>query len=157
MTIPKRFALRTLLLLMLVVAAVFGYAQWRSLWLKSQVAELNKVGEAALTMPNSGFASRTTSTLVLTKGFWPRLQNDKASICGKQTGAGRYQFGEREYSASDAKKYLNQLEGRFRSVGVNEVKVVILTPYEDGNGFWLKRVSDVDLLEQPVEPPNRNL
>ena len=157
MNLPKRYSLSKLLLLMLIVASVFGYAQWRIIWLKSEVTELNKVGDVTLTMPNSRFASRTTSTLVLTKGFWPRLQNEKASICGKQTGAGRYQFGEREYSASDAKKYLNQLKRRFRSVGVKEVKIEILVPYEDGNGFWLKRVSDVDLLEQPADPPNRNL
>ena len=34
MKLPKRFALSTLLLLMLVAALVFGYAQWRRQWLR---------------------------------------------------------------------------------------------------------------------------
>lgn len=42
MKIPKRFALSTLLLLMLVVASVFGYAQWRKQRLQSRLAEINK-------------------------------------------------------------------------------------------------------------------
>lgn len=60
MKLPKRFALSTLLLLMLFVASIFGFAQWRRQWLKSAVADFNRAHGTDLVMSQSLFWPKAT-------------------------------------------------------------------------------------------------
>ena len=145
MKLPKRFALSTLLLLMLVVAVVFGYAQWRRLSLTAEVAELNELGEIVLAMPNSSTKTRTFSTL-LTKGeFWPTIYTDSVLVFGKDNGGGEYEFGGEVYSAANARLYLSRLEQRLRALGVQKFAVKVFVPR--ANGYTVKSFASVDSLE----------
>ncbi len=65
MSFPKRFALSTLLLVMLLVSLVFGYAQWRRQRLVREAQSLAEQG-AYLTNFRSGW-------------FWP-IAGDKAYV-----------------------------------------------------------------------------
>ncbi|QDT73528.1 hypothetical protein I41_27170 [Lacipirellula limnantheis] len=76
MRLSKRFALSNLLLLMLVVASICGFAQWRRLRLKAEIVEINKLGNVMLTMPSnymlqtpSRYKTRTFTTLSLEGDF----------------------------------------------------------------------------------------
>lgn len=55
MKLPKRFALSTLLLAMLLVSLVFGYAQWRRQWLLSEVNQLQASGAESLQLTGNWF------------------------------------------------------------------------------------------------------
>lgn len=66
MKLPKRFALSTLLVLVLIVASVFGFAQWRRQGLVAEVAQLQQ---------------RDVSGLVLSDGwFWPTVSRSASII-----------------------------------------------------------------------------
>jgi hypothetical protein len=77
MTIPKRFALSTLLLVMLLVSLVFGYAQWRRQRLISEAQSLAAEG-VYLTNFRTGW-------------FWPTA-GDKAHVF--TFGLGKAEIGE---------------------------------------------------------------
>ena len=66
MELPRRFALSTLLLLMLVVASVFGYAQWRRQWLKSEVQRFKFENVEALEFSDHWFWPTTTKFALVT-------------------------------------------------------------------------------------------
>ena len=55
MKLPKRFALSSLLMVMLVVASVFGYAQWRRQSLISEANDLREKGVVGITVNDSWF------------------------------------------------------------------------------------------------------
>jgi hypothetical protein len=126
MTLPKRFSLLTLLLGMLLVSLVFGYAQWRQLRLKADLAKLNKLGDIMLTMPNR-CQTRTFTTLVLEGDFWPSVYPDHVLVFGRRTDCG-YVFAGKAYSTIDAREYLKGLERRLRAVGIRRIGLRILAP-----------------------------
>lgn len=112
MKLPKRFSLAALLLLMLLVASVFGYAQWRKQWL---IAEVKRLGE---------YTSRIE---VSEDWFWPSV-TPTAQIVLAQNSVGQMSDGDRTYRATEVKELYESVEKRLRAIGVNEVAYgVIIT------------------------------
>lgn len=132
MKLPNRFSLSTLLLLMLVVASVFGYAQWRRLSLIKEVNELNAIGDATFEDPPSWRrASRQVLSVVampryrtidpaiqITAGFWPQVVTEDAEFNVRVLASGQYCIGNEEVSKDDAKAYLQAIQSRLESLGI---------------------------------------
>jgi hypothetical protein len=112
MKIPKRFALSTLLLLMLVAALVFGYAQWRRQKLEQEVRQLKAQG----------------ATIRVAEGwFWPTPLND-ALITVPKNPDGTYQIGVEKASIGEAKQHYRAVAARIRAMGVESIKIFIDAP-----------------------------
>lgn len=126
MKLPKRFDLRTLLLLMLVVASAFGYAQWRRQCLIAEVERLNEIGAVPVQQLNTRLNSRTLTQLHVQGGFWPSAYPQIVTIRGYLDAGGRYNFGGKSRSPSDTKEFLQTLEQRLRAIGIMMVSVVHL-------------------------------
>ncbi len=104
MTIPRRFALRTLLLLMLVVASIFGYAQWRR---QQTLAEIKALQSEGIYLPK-----------VRDNGFWVTIENFAHGYI--------YSVGHTDHSKGDptieeADKIFDATEQRLKAIGVTEV------------------------------------
>ena len=107
MTAPKRLSLSTLLLLMLAVAAVFGYAQWRRQWLKAEVADLND-------------AIRTN--LEVRDGmFWPAVGQRNVTLAFTKSIHGDFVRDGKTYNYDQLMSYLSPAVVRFRAVGVDRI------------------------------------
>lgn len=146
MKLRKRFALRTLLLLLLAVALAFGYAQWRRLSLIQEVRELNAIGAVAFTQPASwrhpGITRnffpgtfppyRTIDPAIeITRGFWPQVLTEDAEFNVQVLASGKYLIGKVEMRKEDAKPYLHAIQSRLESLGI-KVKVVTVLDIEKG-------------------------
>ncbi len=133
MKIPKRFALSTLLLLMLAVASVFGYAQWRKQWLLSEVKTLNMSGcvLAPLQFTNSE--------------FWPYVSGD-AVVVLQRNDDGTFVVDKKAVGAPDAEAFYESMTDRLHAIGVQKVSYGVMV--ERGHTryqviFRLGKASDV--------------
>jgi len=116
MTVPKRFSLSTLLLLMLAVAAVFGYAQWRRQWLRAEVADLND-------------AIRTN--LEVRDGmFWPAVGQRNVTLAFTKSIHGDFVRDGKTYNYDQLMSYLSPAVVRLRAVGVDRITFSL----DDENG-----------------------
>ena len=71
MTVPKRFSLSTLLLSMLAVSAVFGYAQWRRLVLVKEVQVLQEYGVEGISVSDDWLWPTVPRTVVIREVVMP--------------------------------------------------------------------------------------
>ncbi len=111
MSLPKRFTISTLLLVMLLVSLVFGYAQWRKQWLFAEVKELR--------------ASGAESFKVTDGWFWPSVSSG-AVVLFRQGNDGNYLIAEKSLSPDEAKVYYDTLRVRLREIGVEDVSCGML-------------------------------
>jgi hypothetical protein len=118
MRLPKRFALSTLLLLMLVVASVFGYAQWRRQWLKAEIEKLNRESDPLLN-------GRTLP--LYDHWFWPTVP-DYCSAVIRDERHGKYFADGKTMSSAEAKEYLSNKADRLHAIGVKHVVYGLLIP-----------------------------
>lgn len=128
MKIPKRFALSTLLLLMLAVASIFGFAQWRRLWLIREVKELNVIGDVTFAEPASWRRLVPPSTfppyrsidppIRISKGFWPQIETKEAEFNIQKLASERFLIGDEELSRDSAKVYLQGIQNRLENLGI---------------------------------------
>lgn len=118
MTLPKRFALSTLLLLMLVVASVFGYAQWRRQWLKAEIGKLNRASDPLL-------QGRTLP--IYDDWFWPTVPEYAGAVIRKERH-GRYFADGKTITSAEAKEYLSNKADKLHAIGVKNVVYCLLIP-----------------------------
>jgi hypothetical protein len=107
MALPKRFALSTLLLVMLLVSLVFGYAQWRKQYLIRAVEELNESGLTEVPF-------RVTDN-----PFWPHVTPRLLVVVFKRNSQGQLVRGGKIYGDDKLKPLFAALEARYRPIGVD--------------------------------------
>ena len=148
MKFPKRFALSTLLLLMLVVALVFGYAQWRRQYFIAEVKALNAMGARMMVGEGVWVDNMTTlPSFSIQDGLWPtvRIVNDtvihddlfsltfatgKVPVCFAKMRDGTYRLAgdNKPYGVEELRTRLSDIERRLRSVGLEQIE---FWQYED--------------------------
>jgi hypothetical protein len=135
MTIPKRFALSTLLLLMLVVASIFGFAQYRRQWLKSEAAKLN---EEDITLID-----------VTEHWFWP-TPSETIYVLWRQDKDGNLLHDEAHTSVDEAESRFAELSRRLNAIGVNQVFPALAIERDDSGKtvLMIKPLTSLDELEQ---------
>jgi hypothetical protein len=140
MQLPKRFALSTILLLMFVVAAVFGYAQWRRQWLKAEVEELVSEIDPALLQ-----RSNAPPIQFHDNWFWPTVSTDgRAEVrlfmeYDKEKG---YSYNNVSCTPEAAVNRFCSLTDRLHAIGVGYVSWwLVLSRDPHGNPFQEVRVS----------------
>lgn len=147
MKLPKRFALSTLLLLMLVVALVFGYAQWRRQWLLAEIRQLNALSTRVA--PGLWFEPiRTLPELQVRDGLWPTVMAPSLPIpiCFVRSDNNSYLLpGDKmEYGINELRARLTELQRRLIAVGLSEVE---FRQYGDGsNRLGSSVASDVNAI-----------
>ena len=115
MRIPKRFTLSTLLVVMLVVASVFGYAQWRRLWLKSEVeASENALSQSSLKLRFHD------------DWFWPTISQE-SYIDIEKSDAGTFIADGRTLTPSEAKQFLMAKADRLHAMGAKHFRFRVFT------------------------------
>jgi hypothetical protein len=121
---------------MLIVASVFGYAQWRRQWLKAEVQKLNAEADPAIPRPipfNDDW-------------FWPTIPTEGAGVAIRRDRHGTLFANGKEVTVDEAKTYLFEKAKRLRKIGMQHVVYCILTP--DNRGEYrtrtLKSLSELD-------------
>jgi len=130
MKLPKRFTLSTLLLVMLLVSLVFGYAQWRRQWL---IAEIDRLKSEGVEM--AGLSSNW---------FWPRVEG-RAAITFVSEGPATYSYRGTAFTVEQAKERCRNLTNQIREVGVTQIYYCVT--YSDSNGNGMISTKQLDLLE----------
>jgi hypothetical protein len=121
MKLSKRFALSTLLLLMLVVAVVFGYAQWRRQWLLSEVKKLNSIG--VVVSLNEDVSPLTITT---TNGLWAIVKQPQVGLRVYIDAQGKFDFGKGEMmSLEEMKASLEEVIFQSRRMGVGVIALFV--------------------------------
>ena len=120
MKLPRRFALSTLLLVMLLVALVCGYAQWRRLRLKAEVAAL--VSECDPMM----FSLGSRPIQFEDHWFWPTV-SDRAAIVIREESDGALFANGKQLSRAEAKAYWEAKAARLRAIGVSDISYCLMT------------------------------
>ena len=120
MTIPKRFALSTLLLVMLLVSLVFGYAQWRRQWLEAEVNEIIAESDPLLrSVP-------WVRPLQIRDGwFWPEAP-EAVGVAIQKGRYGNFIVKGESVTAAEAKEYLQQRARHLHAIGVEKVVYTLL-------------------------------
>lgn len=126
MIVPKRFALSTLMLMMLVVAVVFGYAQWRRQWLIRQVAELQAASHSDLTFNDHWFwptvnSAVTVQLFEVDDNTYVRPPANY-SMMNSNLSEGTH------YTRKKAEAYLSSIRDQCHAIGVEEVLFRISNP-----------------------------
>lgn len=116
MKLPKRFALSTLMLMMLLVSLVFGYAQWRRQWLKAEVAHLNDANGTNLEVSDGM--------------FWPTVEQRNVTLAFTKSIHGDFVRDGKTYNYDQLMSYLSPTVVRFRAVGVDRITFSL----DDENG-----------------------
>ncbi len=126
MKIPKRFALSTLLLVMLFVSLACGFVQWRRLRLIQEVKELTFIGNAKLPIAQGTHYISTFPPPVLNDGWWPTVAPQPTTICVKFDDFGQsVVVGGQKYSLDEAKNALSQLRRRLNAIGIDDVTIEV--------------------------------
>jgi hypothetical protein len=120
MLLPKRFALSTLLLLILAVASVFGYAQWRRQWLKAEVVRLQKMGAWAVALKDAW--------------FWPTVSEGGVAVFFKLESDGAIACEGVRFTEDESRAYFESVRTDLYRIGVKDVSYYL----GDKNGRPLK-------------------
>lgn len=135
MTIPKRFSLASLLLMTLAVAALLASWQWRRLHLVQEVNALNAVGSVTFDLPpvlrmSSDGRPLALGPITMTSwrtiepsirvrdGLWPTIETRRVAFLIQKTSAGHYVIANKEFSADDAREYLQEIQSRLENLGI---------------------------------------
>ena len=121
MKIPKRFTLSTLLLLMLVVASVFGYAQWRKQWMLAEVAILNDKSLGIWHFDDS------PPVCISNSWFWPTVNEQAAVVIARGEYKNTYSIHGKPLSNAEAKAYFQTMANRLHRIGVEDVSFVLVS------------------------------
>ncbi len=117
MKLPQRFALSTLLLLMVVVAMVFGWAQWRRQKMLREEKQLESQG---------------ARILIGDDWFWPILSSS-GSIVANKNSDGTFQVGAERLTEDDAKRRFREVASRMHELGIRSIDIYIdARPRADG-------------------------
>ena len=161
MKFPKRFALSTLLLQMFLVAAAFGFLQWRRQRFLANVEWLNSTKRIMSVGRGSGVQDFQTLTIIgITDGMWPTVHIVYDVPFGVDTDNlgvvrirfvknvdGSYEQGDdgKKYSGEELRARLLEIEDRLRAIGIEHYD---LAQYEDGDkGVRCSIFDDVNSIE----------
>lgn len=149
MKLPNRFALRTLLLLMLVVAAVLGLVQWRRLWVIQEIKSLNEIGNCMdVTEPFSRqFYTRTLRGITLQDGIWPTVKEENVRIYFHKNPNGTFSRAgdDVEVVRDEFKEFLSSTRLRLHFIGVRAVE--FWQYRETGMGLERKITTDLNSID----------
>ena len=142
MKLSKRFALSTLLLLMLVVALVFGYAQWRKQRLLSRLAELRD--------------EERVQVQVSDDWFWPELRGE-AVVSFNRDKNGKLLSGQDILTNEELSARCAILDGELKGLGASSVAVAIVCEEElYGERFQFSvKFDDIIAVKQALESESK--
>jgi hypothetical protein len=140
MQIPKRFALSTLLLLMFLVASIFGFAQWRRQALITEANEFREKGVEGVYIRDSW--------------FWPSLMPSNVSVrCLSYSptiySPPTFMIQDAVVSAEDAKVFYADIAERLDEIGYEEGRVTFRWDHYVSSTHHRKEFKDVRELTQP--------
>jgi len=123
MKLPKRFGLSTLLLAMLLVAALFGYTQWRRLKLVSQVRSLNESGIYFVDHGGRRGMGWSSVELRVTDDFWARVEPQAIGVMISVDRFGRCSLTGRSKwtTLDDAEVNLKEVCHTLQDIGITDV------------------------------------
>jgi hypothetical protein len=127
---PRRFTLSTLLLVMLLVSLVFGYAQWRRQWLISEIDRLKSEGVQIAGLNDNW--------------FWPQVEGE-ATITFASEGPDSYSFRGRTVTPDQVKHQFRDLTSRVHQIGVARISYCMNFTLPREHGMIAFR--DLDSLE----------
>ena len=126
MKLPKRFALSTLLLVMLFVSLVFGYAQWRRLRVIREIESLNEIGNhMEISEPTlRQLYARSVPGIHLEDGFWACSKEKRIPVYFFKNRVGTYSLAgdDREFEPEEFKEFLSTIQGSLHFIGVDRVE-----------------------------------
>lgn len=97
--------------MMVLVASIFGYAQWRRQWLIAEVPELNR--------------AYGTNLNVTDDMFWPTVTQQNVALDFTKTIHGDFLRRGITYNYNQLMSYLSPAVVRFRAVGVDSVSFCV--------------------------------
>jgi hypothetical protein len=126
MKLPKRFALSTLMLVMLLVSLVFGYAQWRRQWLIRQVAELQAESHSDVALNDHWFwptvnAAVTVQLFEVDDNTYIRPPANYSMLNSNLSEGTRY-------TRKAAEAYFSSIRDQYHAIGVEEVFFRVSNP-----------------------------
>ena len=117
MTIPKRFTLSALFLLMTAIAVVLGYSQYRRRWLTAEVKQL-------VSVIDSSYDDYATKPLQLNDHwFWPTVP--KRFLLMVEYGRDHYWVNGERVGRLEAQEYFESMGDRLRNIGVATVQYAV--------------------------------
>jgi hypothetical protein len=134
MNIPRRFTLATFMLLVTVVAILFGYAGWRKQFMLSEVGRFNRANNTVIKLTDSW--------------LWPVPTDDSMVIAFTKSGSGQLNIRGQNLSVEEAKAHYADFSDCLRSIGVSEVCPGIIRQ-KKANGvtvFEIATFSDIEEL-----------
>ena len=124
MTIPKRFTLSALFLLMTAIAVILGYTQYRRRWLTAEVKQL--VSEI-----NSSYDGYATKPLQLHDHWlWPTVPKRFLLMVDKDRGY--YWVHGKRVGRSEAQAYFESTGDRLHKIGVTTVQYAVYVVPKSG-------------------------
>ena len=126
MKLPKRFALSTLLFVMLLASLACGFVQWRRLRLIEEVKSLNAIGSATFPIAENTYQIPTFNAIQLRGEWWPTAVPQPVSIRVKIDDFGKSVIvGGEKYTVDGAKRAIADLRRRLVAVGITDVSVAV--------------------------------
>ena len=118
MRVPKKFALSTMLMLMLLVAAVFGFLAYRKNSLNREVAAINRLyGEIS---PAQGVIVKLNESWL-----WPVLVRKEATVVFKQDADGNLYVKDTPTSTAIVRAEYEKMKQRLVAIGIQTVDVMV--------------------------------
>lgn len=127
MRFSKRFALSTLLLVMLLTSLIFGYAQWRRQWITAEVKQL------ASEIDSSYRGYGGVPLTLYDNRFWPTVSN-RVVLMIRKGDFGQFIVNGRKMHLAEARDYFNSTSDRLYAVGVDVVHYGVVTIKQQGSG-----------------------
>ena len=140
MAIPKRFALSTLLLLMLIVASIFGFAQWRRQSLISEANDLREMGVAGVAVKDSWFwpSLRPYQVDVKCVSYSPTVYSPSNLLCSDVV-----------VSAATAYEFYSDIAGRLNELGVEKDQITYTWHHYVASTHHGKDIKELGELKRP--------
>ena len=124
MKLPKRFALSTVLLVMLVIALFLGFVQWRRLRLIQEVKELTFIENGTFPLAEGLHHIPLFPPPVYVDGWWPTVVPQPTTLVVKIDDFGKsVMVGGAKYSVDEAKSVIADLRRRLNALGIVDVTV----------------------------------
>ena len=113
MKLPKRFALSTLLLAMLLASLTFGILAWRADTLRQEVKSINRERVARVYLSESW--------------LWPKV-SPEANLIFTQDANGNFYIDDELSTSTAGSEKFKEMNERLKAIGVQEVTAVLAAP-----------------------------
>ncbi len=112
MNIPRRYTLASFLLLVTVVAVLFGYVSWRKQRMLSAADRFNRANNTVIQLTDSW--------------LWPVPESDSMVIAFTKSASGQLGVQGQQLSVEEAKTHYADFAACLRSIDVSEVSPGII-------------------------------